>query len=509
MREFLNARCAARGDATFLLFRGKAWSYSDLARITDGAAASFARLGLRRGDRAAVMLPNGPEMIFTWLALAKIGVVTAPLHPQLTPEEAGRMLAFVEPAIFIRDPSLRAAQDARVPAQTRIVIGRTGATGQTGELEENLSCRDQLAGMEAPDPDDPADILLTSGTTGLPKGVVQPVRTYTLTGEAFAHWLGLTAADRLFTCLPLSHINARAYSVMGALAAGASLALEERFSASRFWDQVASCGATEANAIGAMLNILLKAPPGPADRAHGLRLVYSAPALGEAAHLAFEQRFGTRLVIGYGLTESTFGFIHPLQPLHSLHSPGNARRLDAMGTPRRHPDPRHGNEVRLVADGRDVEDGDVGEIWLRNQATFSHYHKDEQATRDALTPEGWLRTGDLVRREDHGWYLFVGRSKEIIRRRGENIAPGEVELALMLHPAVHEAAVVGVASPLGEEDVAAFVVLEAGASVSEEDLRAWCAARLAPFKVPVLWRFLEDLPRTSTQRVAKHLLRRE
>ena len=491
MRAFLDARCAARGDAPFLLFRGKAWSYSDLARITDGAAASFARLGLRRGDRVAVMLPNSPEMIFTWLALAKIGVVTAPLHPQLTGDEASRMLVFVEPAMFIRDPSLPAARAAEAPPGTRLVAG---------ELKAILSCRDALAGVDAPGPDDPADILLTSGTTGLPKGVVQPVRTYTLTGEGFAHWLGLTASDRLFTCLPLSHINARAYSVMGALAAGASLALEERFSASRFWDWLASSGATEANAIGAMLHILLKAPPGPTDRAHGVRLVYSAPALGEAAHLAFERRFGARLVIGYGLTESTFGFIHPLE---------GVRRLDSMGMVRRHPDPEHGNEARLVTDGRNAEEGEVGEIWLRNHATLSRYYKDEQATREAITPEGWLRTGDLARREPGGWYVFVGRAKEIIRRRGENIAPAEVEATLMLHPAVKEAAVVGVASPLGEEDVAAFVVLEAGGSASEDELRAWCAARLAPFKVPAVWRFLDALPRTSTQRVAKHLLRPE
>jgi crotonobetaine/carnitine-CoA ligase len=491
VREFIDARCAARGDATFLLFRGTAWSYSDLARITDGAAASFARLGLKRGDRVAVMLPNGPEMVFTWLALAKIGVVTAPLHPQLTLDEVSRMLAFVEPAMFILDPALRAARAAHAPTGMRLV---------GDELKEILSCRDPLAFVEAPGPDDPADILLTSGTTGLPKGVVQPVRTYTLTGVGFAHWLGLTASDRLFTCLPLSHINARAYSVMGTLAAGASLALEERFSASRFWDQVASSGATEANAIGAMLHILLKAPPGPADRAHQVRLVYSAPALGEAAHLAFERRFGTRLVIGYGLTESTFGFIHPLD---------GERHLDSMGTVRRHPDPEHGNEARLVTDGRNAEEGDVGEIWLRNPATFSGYYKDEQATHEALTPEGWLRTGDLARREPGGWYVFVGRSKETIRRRGENIAPAEVEAALMIHPAVKEAAVVGVASPLGEEDVAAFVVLEAGGSASEDDLRAWCAARLAPFKVPAVWRFLDALPRTSTQRVAKHLLRPE
>jgi len=324
---------------------------------------------------------------------------------------------------------------------------------------------------------------------------VQTHRAWTLTGEAFASWLELTPADRLFTCLPFSHINARAYSTMGALAAGASLAVEERFSASGFWEHVTRSGATEANAIGAMLQILMKSPPAEADRAHRLRLVYSAPALGEETHREFERRFGARLVIGYGLTESTFGFIHPLR---------GERRLQAMGRPRCHPDPAVRCEARLVDDaGRDV---DEGEVWLRNPAVFSGYFGDEAATRETLTPDGWLRTGDLARREPGGWYVFIARLKEIIRRRGENIAPAEVEAVLMDHPSVKEAAVVGLPSEMGEEDVAAFVVLHPGASAGEEELRAWVASRLASFKVPSVWRFLDDLPRTPTQRVAKHRL---
>lgn len=137
---------------------------------------------------------------------------------------------------------------------------------------------------------------------------------------------------------------------------------------------------------------------------------------------------------------------------------------------------------------------------------FSAYYRDDEATRAALTPDGWLRTGDLAVR-DAGWYTFVGRIKEIIRRRGENIAPAEVESTLMSHPAVREAAVVGAPSPLGEEEVAAFVVLDKASTASPEELQAWCAARLSVFKVPTVWRFLDSLPRTSTQRVAKHLLK--
>jgi crotonobetaine/carnitine-CoA ligase len=489
LRGFLDARCAAAGEAAFLLFRGRTWSYAELGVITDGAASALLRLGLRRGDRVAMLLPNCPELVLAWLALAKIGVLTAPLHPQLAPEEVDRMLAHLRPAGFIVDPAL-CARPVTLPAGCGRVIER-GAT-----LDEILATRETLTGVDAPGPDDPSDILMTSGTTGLPKGVVQTHRTSVITGEAFAGWLGLNKDDRLFTCLPFSHINARAYSTMGALAAGASLAIEERFSASRFWHWMSDTGATEVNAIGAMLQILLNAPPATEDRGHRLRLVYSAPAIGERAHLEFERRFGARLVIGYGLTESTFGFIHPL---------AGERRLHAMGRPRCHPDPALGNEVRLVDEaGNDAEQG---EIWLRNAAVFSGYFEDETATRQTLTPDGWLRTGDLARREPGDWYTFIARLKEIIRRRGENIAPAEVESVLMACPGVAEAAVVGVASDLGEEEVAAFVVLEAGSTLTQEELRAFAAGRLAPFKLPTLWRFPGSLPRTATQRVARHLLK--
>jgi crotonobetaine/carnitine-CoA ligase len=182
-----------------------------------------------------------------------------------------------------------------------------------------------------------------------------------------------------------------------------------------------------------------------------------------------------------------------------------------MGMLRRHPDPSVPTEVRLVAeDGRDVPAGATGEVWLRSPAVFAGYFLNEAATREALAPGGWLRTGDLALRDKDGHYTFVARKKDIIRRRGENLSPFEVESVLLQHPAVLEAAVIGVPSSLGEDDVAAFVVLRNDGSIptpTEDDLRAHCASRLAAFKVPSLLRFLPALPRTPTQRVARHLLK--
>jgi crotonobetaine/carnitine-CoA ligase len=502
IRDFLDRACAAGGRSTFLHFRGREWSYADLAAITEGAAAEWARLGLEPGSRVAMLLPTGPDHVFAWLSVVRLGAIAAPIHPESTAVEAAAALALLESDAVVCDAALAdrlsLAGDLlrRVPIRIRAGTAPADALAPTGALEDLLASRGSLRGAPAPGPEDVAEILMTSGTTGKPKAAMQTHRTSVITGEAFAHWLGLGAGDRLFTCLPLSHINARSYSTMGAIAAGASLALEERFSASQFWRWAVETAATEANAIGAMIHILLKQAPSPEERAHRLRVVYCAPALPAEAHVEFERRFGVRLVAGYGLTESTFGFIQPLS---------EDRSVETMGKPRRHPHPGVPAEVRLVADGLDVSGSEPGEVWLRSPACFAGYFRDEAQTRATLV-DGWVKTGDLARREPDGSYTFLGRIKHIIRRRGENVSPAEVEAAIEEHPGVAEAAVVGVPSPLGEEEIRAYVVRKAGSTVGPDELQRFCGDRLAAFKVPSEWRFPEALPRTHTERIAYHLL---
>ncbi len=474
-----------------------------------------------------MLMKTRPEHLFAWLSVVKSGAVACPVHTDLAPSEIAEVLAHLEPSALIYDAALapglatatsamaaiplrvRAGDDAAEEAAwaaagaPRAALPRAGAS-----LEQLLASKRALTRAPDPGPNDIAEILTTSGTTGRPKSAMIPHRMPVLTGEGFASWLALGADDRLFTCLPLSHVNARGYSTFGALAAGASLAIEERFSASRFWGWLAATGATQANAIGAMLNILLDRAPEADETRHAVRLFYSAPALGAARHEAFESRFRTRLVVGYGLTESTYGFIHPLT---------GERDLESMGRPRRHPDPAVPAEARLVADAgepgktppRDAGPGEPGEVWLKNPASFAGYFRNEAATRETVTADGWLRTGDLAQRDERGDWFFIGRAKLVIRRRGENMSPGQIESVLEEHPAVLEAGVVGVPAALGEEDVRAYVVLRPGAAATEQELEAHCASRLAAFKVPTQWRFLERLPRTPTQRVAYHLLPRE
>jgi len=281
--------------------------------------------------------------------------------------------------------------------------------------------------------------------------------------------------------------------VMGALGCGGSLALMPRFSASRFWDQARALGATQFNAVGAIVNILLSSEPRSSDRGHGVRLCYAALALPEERHRAFEERFGLAMTVGYGLSETTFGTVWPRSA---------PPRYGTMGTLRQHPRLGAINRARVVTDdGRDAADGEAGEMWLDSPGMMRGYWPE------ATPHSGWFHTGDIVRRDAEGFFTFVARKKDVIRRRGENVAAAEIENVLAAHPAIHEAAVVGVPAALGEEDIVAYVVAAPGATVDVEALREWARARLADFKVPSQIHVRDALPRTATERIAKHLLR--
>jgi crotonobetaine/carnitine-CoA ligase len=318
-----------------------------------------------------------------------------------------------------------------------------------------------------------------------------------MAGEGFPFWMKLTAADRMMTTLPLFHVNAPAYSVMGSLACGAGLVLAGRFSASSFLDIARRHGATEFNAIGAMLEILMRQPERPGDADTPLRLCYTGPAPERKRQLEIERRFGLRIVVGYAMSESPYGLIW-------AHG---SRPYGTLGTVRQHPYLRVINHARVVAadSGAVLGPGETGELELSNPVLTPGYF-GMPAESAAVMDGDWLRTGDLVTAHEDGTYTFVSRVKEVIRRRGENLSPLEVEEVLETHPAVLEAAVVGVPSDLSEEEVKAFIVPAGDSAVDFAELRAFAAERLAAFKVPRFWEVIDELPRTPTSRVAKHQL---
>jgi crotonobetaine/carnitine-CoA ligase len=239
----------------------------------------------------------------------------------------------------------------------------------------------------------------------------------------------------------------------------------------------------------------MRQPERPDDADSPLRLCYTGPSPTEARQLEIERRFGLEIVCGYGMSETPYGLIWP----------HGARPYGTLGTVRQHPTLGHVNDARVIADGGPVAPGATGELELRNPAVMRGYYEMPDETAAVLV-DGWVRTGDLVTDNGDGTYSFVGRKKEVIRRRGENLSPAEVEAALEQHPDVAEAAVIGVASELTEEDVKAFVVAAPGRAVDVSALHAFAGEHLARFKVPRYYEVVPSLPHTPTGRLAKHQL---
>jgi crotonobetaine/carnitine-CoA ligase len=487
--QLLADASAAHADRTWLLGGDDEFTYAATERAARSVSAALAASGVARGDIVLVVAHNTPAHVFTWLGIARHGAVMLPVNPSSTVDELAGFLTQASPVLVVHDPA--------VDHQVGDACTRTGSVATVVDVHDLLTAAPAGATPDV-EPGDAVVLIPTSGTTGRSKLVTQTHQGYTLAGEGFPFWAGITDADRLMTALPIFHINAPAYSLLGSMAIGASVVLLERFSPRRFLDTARRYGATEFNMIGAMLEMLMRQPERADDAASPLRLCYTGPTPTRERQLEIERRFGIELVCGYGLSESTYGTFWPR----------GTRPYETIGAPRQHPTLGHINDVRIMDDGAEVAAGEVGELELRNPATMLGYYgmPDETA---AVLVDGWLRTGDLVRANEDGMLTFVSRKKEVIRRRGENLAPGEVEDALVSHAAVLEAAVVAVPSDLGEDEVKAFLVVRDGVPLDPDGLRAHLAERLTRFKLPRFVEIVDDLPRTPTGRVAKHQLPRD
>ena len=347
--------------------------------------------------------------------------------------------------------------------------------------------------------DDTLAIVYTSGTTGFPKGVMHSQRNFVLAGERHVARVHLQPDDRTLCVLPMFHVNAIFNMLASTLAAGSCLVLAPRFSASDFWRLAAASGATQVNVMAAVSTILARRPRSEFVPSHRIRVANGSGFTQETLDV-FKSEFGIGTIIeGLGMTEIPGAFSNPFEGPH---------KLGAMGRPGVHPDPSvPWTQARILDDdGRDVPGGAVGELAVRIPTLMQGYYRDAEQTAASFR-DGWFMTGDLVRRDPDAYFHFVARKKDIIRRRGENIAGAELDRIVAEHPGVAEAAAIAVDSELGDDEVMVVVVPKPGSAVTPQALRAWCAERLAPHKVPRFVAFVETLPHTPTHKVAKHVLK--
>ena len=501
LRGAFESRAARDPQRPFVLFGEATWTWVAFEQQVMKIAALLVARGIVKGDRVAVMARNCDGHVLMLFALARIGAIMVPLNPEFGVQEARYVLnhAEVSGVVASRETLPVARQACEGLAKAPWFLSFDANEGEAAALLEAAESASPVVSVPKGAADDTVLIVYTSGTTGFPKGAMHSQRNFVTGGEAFVQRVHLQDDDRVMIVLPLFHINALFYSVAGTLAAGCSMAIVPRFSASSFWDTAVRYGATEVNIIEAVGTILGSRPRSEFRPDHRLRAVYGVR---QSMERTFRDDFRIpHLVGGYGMTEIPGVTCNPLE---GLRKPGS------MGPVGRHPDPeRAWAQCRVVDDeGRDLGVDEEGELLVKTPILMQGYFRDPQQTSEAFV-DGWFKTGDIVKRDEDGYFFFVARKKDIIRRRGENIAGAELDRVVGAHAAVHEAAAVAVPAELGEDEILMAVVLEPGQTVTAEDIARWCREHLAPQKVPRYVLFVDELPHTPTHKVAKAVLKQD
>lgn len=458
----LEQRAAARGAHPFLVWAPfdeapRTWRYAEFAARAAQVAGALAAQGVRPGDRVLLNMENCPEFLIAWFACARLGATCVAANP------------------------------ASAPAEVDYFAAATGAVLRLGR-EDCAALSGPPLPLRAPDPAADAAILFTSGTTSRPKGVLWTHANALWGAQLGAMQLGLREEDVFQVCLPLCHVVGFSWSVLPALWAGATLVLQPRFSASRYWEASLAHRCTVASHVQFTSGVLAKqpVPPGHAFRTWG-NSTWSA---------ALEARFGVRIVGWWGMTELVAAGI--------VGDPWSAQHERAIGRP------SAGYGIRIVRDdGTDAVDGEPAHLQVRGVpgvTLFKAYDRDPEATAAAFTPDGWFRTGDRVVRHADGTIQYSERAKDIIKVGGENVSPAEVERVLLEVPGVREAAAIGRPDPAYGEVVVACVA-GSDAEALPQRVVEHCSRMLARFKVPREVLVLDALPRGNLGKVDKNTLR--
>jgi carnitine-CoA ligase len=503
--DLVRRRAEQEPDRRVVRFAQGGRTYGELDTRANQVANALRDLGLGKGDRAAVMLGNGVPFLDTWFGMAKLGVVEVPINTALRGNLLAYMLQQSGSRVLVVDAAWLDRVDAvrsQLPELAHVLtVGGAPDADHPGAVSGTAPFDVVVSAASDADPGVPIDawdrscVLYTSGTTGPSKGVVLTHAANFRLGRTMSACVGLGTDEVLFTAFPLFHVAARYVSVLGAMLTDGDVVLHDRFSASRFWDICRQEGVTAVHYLGSLLTMLLKQPEGPAERDHTARLGYGAGAPVPVWE-AVERRFGIRLYELYGMTETGAVTMNRAD----AYRPGSCGKVL--------PD----CEV-AIHDERDdpLPAGEVGEIVARPREPYimvQEYLAMPEATLAAFR-NLWFHTGDRGYFDADGYLYFVGRSKDAIRRRGENVSAYEVETALLEHDVVKECAVIGIDDEVSGEEIMAVLVVADGAMLTPESLLDHAQERLPHFAVPRYVRIVDALPMTPSQRVEKYKLREE
>lgn len=503
-----------RGDHMFMEYQDKegankrTFTYAEFDRYINQTANYFLSLGVKKGDNIGIQMYNSPEYVSIAMALAKIGAVAVPINMSHMIKECTFVYDKCEIDMVVAEPDCQFFYLEEAPGEleelchisTLLISHAEGETLYGDAIDFDAEVRkhsDVLSHPCALNAEDTAMIIFTSGTTSFPKGV-EITHGNMLFGGHFGAWqCGLTPDDRLLTTMPAFHSNFQTAALMPVLVTGSTLIYIEKYSARRYWKQVRESGATSLQLTSMLARTMMLQPVDEGECDHQVRSVqYYLPITDEEKE-AFEERFGLRLMNCYGSTESICWVLTDL-PYGQRNWPSIGR----VGL---------GYDVKIVDDdGVEVAPGVLGEIVVHGTPSVSlmkGYYGEPEITAATIDADGWMKTGDKGYQDENGWFFFVDRKSNMIKRSGENISSSEVEEVLLRHPAVAEVAVIGVPDPIRDQAVKAFVVCEEGEKVTGEEIISFCYRRLSDFKIPSIVEVVESLPHTSVGKIEKKLLR--
>jgi long-chain acyl-CoA synthetase len=501
--ELLRQRAKEAPDKPFLFFKDQVWTRKELDLASDAIARKLEDLQITTGERAALILPNGPEFIIHFFGILKAGGIAVPVNTALKEEEISFILKDSGASVLLIGSEHKASGNPfkHIPTLKTVLSIPIGEKKSfwldLGPAFLAKACRRFSGnGSNSPLPDS-ATLIYTSGTTGFPKGAELTHRNYLFDVEKFVAATQMNESDRFLCFLPLFHVNAQVVTLLSPLYCGGAMVLMDKFSPKEFFETLSAKKATAFSGVPSVYSVLLGIPESANYDLSSLRFcICGAAPMPVEVFERFEKKFNAYILEGYGLSEGTC--VSSINP-----PPPQKRKIGSIGLPLKH------QEMKILdANDRQLPRGETGEIAVKGENVMKGYWNNPEATLKTIR-NGWLYTGDMGYQDQDGFFFIVGRSKEMIIRGGENIYPKEVEEALYRHPAILEAAVIGLPNERWGEEVAAFVVLKEGQGLSAKDIREFIKDKIADYKIPRRIEIVLALPKTATGKIQKLKLRAE